>query len=88
MLHELTEAEIESTRRFAQHMEDLGFKSRQILPELEHILVSGMFAGIFELIKHDIPFEKAKECAIGVHDFHTAGWKYLLNIPEEDPAGE
>lgn len=84
LLHELTEAEIESTRRFARQMEDLlGFKSRNILPELEHILVSGMFAGIFELVKHDIPIGTARECAKGVHDFHRAGWKYLLNIPEE-----
>lgn len=84
MQHELTEAEIESTHRFAQHMEDLGYRGRKILPELEHILVSGMFAGLFELVKHDIPLETARECARGVHDFHTAGWKCLLNIPEED----
>ncbi len=82
MLHELSEAESESTRRFMEQMKLLGIEGRKVLPELEHILVSGMFTGIFELITHDVPEETARECVKGLHDFYTAGWMYLMNIPD------
>lgn len=83
MMHELTEAEIESTRRFARHMENLGIQSRTIMPELEHIIVSGMFSAFFELITHNIDEKTARNLACGLYDFHTAGWRYLLNVPDQ-----
>ncbi len=84
MIQQLTEAEIHATQRFIRHMRKLGFEGRRIRPELEHILVSSMFSGMLELICHDIPFETAGECAIGLHDYHNAGWMHLLNIPDKD----
>ncbi len=82
MIHELAEAEIGSTRKLSQHMRDLGFDSKDIPPELEHLIVSGMFTGVLDLVAHDIPLEKARECAGQLHAFYTAGWRYLMNIPE------
>ena len=82
MLHELTEAEIATTHRFTLQMKEMGVTDREISPELEHILVSGMFAGLFDLITHDVPPERAAACAEAVHDFHSAGWRYLLNLPD------
>ncbi len=84
MLHELTEREIASTHRFQEHMQELGMPRREMSPELEHIITSGMFAGLFELITHDIPVRKARKCVQELHDFYTAGFAYSLGITLPD----
>ena len=82
-LHELTEREIESTHQFIENLKEIGFSDRaeSISPEMEHIITSGMFAGLFEMIIHDIPLEKARQCVQEMHDFYTAGWAYIMNVP-------
>ena len=81
MLHELTEREIESTHRFEKHMSELGYPmAQEIEPELEHSITSGMFAGLLELVIHNVPQEKALRCARQLHDFYTAGWKRLMGM--------
>lgn len=86
LLHELTEREIESTHRFSENLKEIGFSevAVSILPEMEHIITSGMFAGLFEMITHDIPLEKARQCVRELHDFYTAGWAYIMNVPLPD----
>lgn len=81
MLHELTEREIQATHAFSAHMQEIGIEGTETSPELEHIIVSGMFAGLFELVSHNIPVDTARVCARQLHDFYAAGWSYLLNVP-------
>lgn len=81
LLHELTQREIHSTHEFEKHMEDLGHPmGTQIEPALEHSITSGMFAGMFELVIHDVPKEKAVNCVIQLHAFYTAGWRILMGM--------
>ena len=84
MLHELTEREIISTHKFQEHMQEIGVSQKQMSPELEHIVTSGMFAGLFELITHDIPAKKARKCVQELHDFYTAGFAYAMGVPLPD----
>ena len=84
MLHELTEREIAATHEFQEHMRELGTPKRDMSPELEHIVTSGMFAGLFELITHDIPVRKARKCVRELHDFYTAGFAYSMGMPLPD----
>ena len=81
MLHELTEREIETNRRFARSVASLGVGQETMQPELEHIVTSGMFQGLFELIIHDVPIETARDCVKELHDFYTAGFAYALRMP-------
>lgn len=83
MVHELTEAEIASTHKFAENIGEKGVKAREIRPELEHILISGMMTSMFELVTHDVPLETARQCAKDIHAFYTAGWRHLANLPEK-----
>lgn len=81
LLHELTVREIESTRQFEQHMVQIGQPAAQeIEPALAHSITSGMFAGMFELIIHDVPKEKAAICVRQLHAFYTAGWRALIEL--------
>ena len=81
LLHELTQREIDSTHEFERHMAELGHPmGEKIEPALEHSITSGMFAGMFELVIHDVPKEKAINFVRQLHKFYTAGWRTLMGI--------
>jgi AcrR family transcriptional regulator len=84
MLHELTEREITSTHRFQEQMKERGLPKKQMSSEMEHIITSGMFAGLLELITHDIPYRKGLKCVQELHDFYTAGFAYAMGLPLPD----
>ena len=81
LLHELTQREIDSTHEFEKHMKELGHPMwTQVEPALEHSITSGMFGGMFELVIHDVPKEKAVRCVRQLHAFYTAGWRKLMGM--------
>ncbi len=71
-INEMVEIEVEST---LAHIKD----SCDIDTHLCHMIVSGMFGGIFELIEHDMPRELAKPYVKKLREFNHAGWMELLN---------
>ena len=77
-LHNMVEGEVEYT---LQYMEVLRRRGRDI-PELSqalcHIIASGMFKGIFEIVVHDMPKEQAMRYVDQLRDFYTARWLKLL----------
>ncbi len=46
--------------------------------QLCHIIASGMFNGIFEIVVHDMPREQAMRYVDQLRDFYTAGWLKLI----------
>lgn len=81
LLHELTEREVAATHQFTKNIAAFRIGQGEISPEMEHIVTSGMFQGLFELILHDIPIETARVCVRELHDFYTAGFAYALRMP-------
>ena len=79
-VHELVEQEIEITHIFYKEMEAQGYDPYAFDPTLEHIIISGEFAAVFELIVHDVPFEEGIKCAENIHDFYEAGWQSVLKL--------
>ncbi len=79
-IHDLVEVEIEITHVFYKEMEHQGYKPFAFDPTLEHTIISGEFSALFELIVHDIPFEKGKKYAEELHDFYEAGWQCVLKL--------
>ena len=62
MVHDMVAEEVSATHSFARVMEGLGApRSTKLDPTLEHILVSGMFSAFFEMIIHDVPYERTSE---------------------------
>ena len=43
-----------------------------------HIIASGMFNGIFEIVVHDMPRDQAMRDVDQLRDFYTAGWLKLM----------
>lgn len=78
LIHEMVTIEIDATHAFARVLESLGGPPYRIDPQLEHMLVSGMFSSFFEMIIHDVPREKAAEYVREMRAFYTAGWRQIM----------
>lgn len=78
MIHDMVEIEIEATHAFVKVLEQLGAPTYQIDPYLEHMIISGLFSAYFELIIHDVPYEKAKGYVRDLRAFYTAGWQKIM----------
>ena len=79
-IHDIVEIEIKYTHDFMKVLKNLGNDVPDIDPQLEHILVSGMFSGLFEIVVHDIPKARAIEFARELREFYTAGWKKIMGL--------
>ena len=80
MVHDMVEIEVEATHAFAAVMERLGHSKYELDPTLEHILVSGMFSAFFEMMIHDVPYEKATGYLRDLRAFYTAGWRQIMGF--------
>ncbi len=78
MVDEMVEIEIKATHDFQQTLDRIGKPSPPIDPQLEHILITGMFNAYFELIIHEIPMEQAEVYLSQMWEFYCAGWYKLM----------
>lgn len=78
MLDEMVEIETKATHDFQEMLDRSGKPSPQIEPQLEHILITGMFNAYFELIIHEIPIERAEVYLSQMWDFYCAGWYKIM----------
>lgn len=77
-IHEIVKVEIDMTHKFYEVLEKQGFKPYTLSPMLEHMVISGEFTGLFELIVHDISKEEGLRCVKEMHDFYQAAWDSLF----------
>lgn len=77
-IHNMAEIEVEYTFRYMQVLRELGQNVNEPDKELCHMIASGMFDGMFEVIRHDMPKERAKQFIKQLRDFHTAGWQKIM----------
>ena len=77
-VHNMVVVEVEYTMKYMEVLRRLG----QDIPELDeqmcHIIASGMFNGVFEIVVHDMPKNKALRYVDQLRDFYTAGWLKLM----------
>lgn len=80
-IHKIVEVEIELTHTFYDVIRSQGFTPYSLSPMLEHMIISGEFTGLFELIVHDISREDGLRCVRELHDFYQAAWFSVLKVP-------
>ena len=80
MIHDIVEIEVNATHDFASNLKKLGYPEYNVDPQLEHMLCSGLFSAYFELVIHDIPYEKAGEYVRNLRNFYTAGWQKIMGL--------
>lgn len=77
-IHQMVEVEVESTLQYIEVLRSLGKAELELDRQMCHILASGMFNGIFEVVVHDMPYERAMHYVDQLRDFYTAGWMKLM----------
>lgn len=76
-IHNMVEVEVESTLRYMEVLRRLGKDIPPLNRSLCHIIASGMFNGLFEIVIHDMPREQAFQDVTQFRNFYTAGWLEL-----------
>ena len=77
-IHNMVEVEVESTLRYMGVLRRMGRDIPQMSRSLCHIIASGMFNAIFEVVIHDMPYEQALRDVEQLQTFYTAGWSKLM----------
>lgn len=77
-IHQMVEVEVESTYQYIGTLNRLGKAAPQIDRQLCHIVCSGMFGGIFEIVVHNMPKDKAKIYVKTLKEFYEAGWQKIM----------
>ena len=77
-VHNRVEAEVEYTQRYMEVLRRLGRDIPVLDKSLCHIIASGMFNGIFEIVVHDMPRDQAMQDVDQLRAFYTAGWSKLM----------
>ena len=77
-VHNMVELEVEYTLRYMEVLRRLGRRVPTLSRSLCHIIASGMFNGLFEVVIHDMPYEQALRDVKQLRAFYTAGWLELV----------
>ena len=77
-IHKMVEVEVESTYKYIDTLRRLGKKVPKIDHQLCHIICSGMFSSIFEVVVHNMPKEEAKDYVKTLKTFYEAGWLKIM----------
>ena len=77
-VHNMMEVEVEYTLRYMGVLRRMGRDIPQMSRSLCHIIASGMFNAIFEVVIHDMPYEQALRDVEQLQTFYTAGWSKLM----------
>ena len=77
-VHNMVEVEVEYTMKYMEVLRRLGKDIPQLDQSLCHIIASGMFNGLFEIVIHDMPREQAHRDVTQFRTFYTAGWLELM----------
>ena len=77
-VHNMVEGEVEYTLRYMEVLRRLGRRVPTLSRSLCHIIASGMFNGLFEVVIHDMPYEQALRDVKQLRAFYTAGWLELV----------
>lgn len=79
-VHDMVEIEIDATHKFNEVLKGLGIESKLLNPNLEHMLISGMFSAFYEMVIHDIPIKQARQNLKDLRAFYTAGWQKIMGF--------
>ena len=78
LIDEMVEIEVTATHAYQKVLAELGRPSPRIDPQLEHILITGMFNAFFELVIHEMPLSDAENYLHEMRAFYTAGWMKIM----------
>ena len=85
-IHNMVEREVEASQKYMKAMCDAGIEFPAVSKSLMHMIYTGFFSSVLQVIEHDMDRETAKKNVYQLREFQTGGWERLWNIkfPAED----
>ena len=77
-IHNMVEVEVEYTEHYIRVLRNLGRDVSALDHQLCHIIASGMFNALFEVVVHEMPYDRARQYIRQLREFYTAGWYKLM----------
>lgn len=79
-IHGMVDREIKSSHRYLEKMKEDGVEVPVVDDSLMHMIYTGFFSSIFQIIEHDIDRITAKENIKQLKQFNIGGWERLWNV--------
>ena len=83
-IHNMVDREIKAGERYMQKLRSAGINVPDVSSSLVHMIYTGFFSSVFQIIEHDIDRETSKKNAHQLRDFNTGGWERLWGIEFSD----
>ena len=80
VVHNMVEVEVEATLEYIEVLRRAGQEVPPLDRSLCHIIASGMFNSIFEVVVHDMPHDQALRDVQQLRAFYTGGWERLFEL--------
>ena len=79
-IHGMVAREIKSSHRYLEKMKEAAVEVPAVDDSLMHMIYTGFFSSIFQIIEHDIDRITAKENIKQLKQFNIGGWERLWNV--------
>lgn len=79
-IHNMVDREMRSSLEYVKKMKEDGIEIPIVGESLMHMIYTGFFSSIFQMIEHDIDKETAKRNVHKLREFNTGGWERLWNV--------
>lgn len=79
-IHNMVDREMRSSLEYVKKMKEDGIEITIVGESLMHMIYTGFFSSIFQIIEHDIDKETAKRNVHKLREFNTGGWERLWNV--------
>ncbi len=79
-IHGMVDRENKSSHRYLEKMKEDGVEVPVVDDSLMHMIYTGFFSSIFQIIEHDIDRITAKENIKQLKQFNIGGWERLWNV--------
>ena len=79
-IHGMVAREIKSSHRYLEKMKEEGVEVPVVDDSLMHMIYTGFFSSIFQIIEHDIDRITAKENIKQLKQFNIGGWERVWNV--------
>lgn len=79
-IHNMVDREMRSSLEYVKKMKEDGIEIPFVGESLMHMIYTGFFSSIFQIIEHDIDKEIAKRNVHKLREFNTGGWERLWNV--------
>jgi len=79
-IHNMVDREMRSSLEYVKKMKEDGIEIPIVGESLMHMIYTGFFLSIFQIIEHDIDKETAKRNVHKLREFNTGGWERLWNV--------